>query len=93
MALEKDLEKRCRLLVESRGGKMFKWRSPGNKGVPDRIVILDDCIFFVEFKKPGGRFQPLQLHWRDWLRQRGHRAYVVDNYPGFIHLLPELRPE
>lgn len=36
------------------GGKSYKWVSPGNNGVPDRIVIFPNGkIIFVELKAPG----------------------------------------
>jgi len=90
MALEKDLETRCRLLVEKRGGKLFKWKSPGNKGIHDRIVVLPEgYVAFCEFKKPSGRFQPLQPYWQKWFRERGHRTYVIDNYADFMKILPK----
>lgn len=90
MALEKDLERRCRELVESMDGKLFKWRSPGNKGVQDRILVLPrGFVAFVEFKKPKGKFQPLQQHWQKWFRDRGHRTYVIDSYADFVAILPK----
>lgn len=90
MALEKDLETKCRLLVERRGGKLFKWKSPGNKGIQDRIVVLPGgYVAFVEFKKPKGRMQPLQPYWQKWFRERGHRTYVIDSYADFVAILPK----
>ena len=90
MALEKDLETKCRELVERRGGKLFKWKSPGNKGIHDRLVVLPGgYVAFCEFKKPGGRFQPLQQYWQKWFRERGHRTYVIDNYADFVAMLPK----
>jgi len=87
MARENKLEERCRLLVESMGGKLFKWRSPGNKGVPDRIVLLPGFVAFVEFKITGRPFQPLQEYWQKWLKERGHKAYVIYTYEDFKAVL------
>ena len=43
MQSEKDTEAFLRDEVKARGGRSYKWVSPGCAGVPDRIVI-----------KPGG---------------------------------------
>ena len=52
--LEKELELKIKNLVESLGGKCFKWVSPGCAGVPDRICILPPGhVIFVELKRPG----------------------------------------
>ena len=40
--LEKDIEKVLVAEVRKLGGRAYKWVSPGNGGVPDRIVVLPD---------------------------------------------------
>ena len=48
---EKDIEKILVNGVKDVGGRAYKWVSPGNNGVPDRIVILPEGrIVFVELK-------------------------------------------
>ena len=43
----------------------FKFVSPSNRGVSDRIVCLPDgSTWFVELKAPGGRLSPLQRHFQ-----------------------------
>lgn len=43
------------------GGRAYKWVSPGNNGVPDRIVILPGGrVCFVELKTPVGVLSPVQ---------------------------------
>lgn len=47
--------------IKQLGGIAFKFVSPGNAGVPDRLVVLPGGkIIFVELKKPGGKTTPLQ---------------------------------
>ena len=42
-------------------GKAYKWVSPGNAGVPDRIVVFrSGRIIFVELKTARGKLTPLQ---------------------------------
>ncbi|MBP3038077.1 VRR-NUC domain-containing protein [Bacillaceae bacterium Marseille-Q3522] len=59
---ERDIEQYLRAEVKKAGGKAYKWESPGNDGVPDRIVIFPgNRIYFIELKAPGKKPRPLQL--------------------------------
>lgn len=52
--LESKLEQSVRKYVKSLGGRAFKWISPGEVGVPDRICILPGGhVLFIELKRPG----------------------------------------
>jgi hypothetical protein len=58
---EVDIERYFCRQVKARGGYAFKWVSPGQRGVPDRIVLLPGGkVWFVELKAPGGRLSALQ---------------------------------
>lgn len=58
---EARLERRLEELVLSRGGLCYKFESPGNPGVPDRIVITPDGrTIFVELKTEVGSMQRIQ---------------------------------
>lgn len=64
--------------VHQAGGRCYKWVSPGNSGVPDRIVIMPDSrVIFVELKTETGRTSALQ----DWqigtLRGLGQAVRVL----------------
>ena len=53
--LEKDIERKLIAGVKRAGGKAYKFVSPGNVGVPDRIVIWPNgVIHFVELKTSKG---------------------------------------
>lgn len=59
--LEKDIEKLLVDGVKKLGGRAYKWVSPGNGGVPDRIVILPGMRpVFVELKTEKGQLSALQ---------------------------------
>jgi hypothetical protein len=59
--LEKDIEKLFTAEIKRTGGKAYKFTSPGNDGVPDRIVMLPDGrIVFVELKTDTGKLSKLQ---------------------------------
>lgn len=54
MESEKTTEAYLRDEVKARGGRSYKWVSPGCAGVPDRIVILPGGrVVFVELKSEG----------------------------------------
>ncbi len=58
---EAEIEKHFKWTVESMGGKTWKFTSPNNRGVSDRIACLPDgTTWFVELKTRGGRLSPLQ---------------------------------
>mgnify|MGYP003403661891 CR=1 FL=1 len=58
--LERDVEKILVKGVRDLGGKAYKFTSPGNDGVPDRLIVLHGLIEFVELKQDNGRLSPLQ---------------------------------
>ena len=61
---EAEIEKYLRTKIEAKGGLCLKFVSPGNSGVPDRLVIYpkgQTC--FVELKAPGKELRPLQSYW------------------------------
>ena len=48
---ERDVERYLRERVKQLGGRAYKFVSPGNNGVPDRIVMLPGGkLFFVELQ-------------------------------------------
>ena len=57
---ERDVEKILVGEVKRLGGRAYKWVSPGNDGVPDRIVIFPGRKpVFVELKTETGKLSPL----------------------------------
>lgn len=77
--LEKDLEKKFRGRVKAAGGRALKFTSPGNSGVPDRLVVLPGgCIGFVELKQTGKKPTKLQELQIARLKALGCTACVLD---------------
>lgn len=76
--LEKDIEKILVKEVKELGGRTYKWVSPGNAGVPDRIVIFPyRKPVFVELKTDVGRLSSLQKVQIKRLYQLGQSVNVV----------------
>lgn len=75
--LEKTIEQYLVDEVKKLGGRAPKWVSPGNTGVPDRIVLLPGGrTYYVECKKPkGGKTSARQKLWRRYLKDLGHVIY------------------
>lgn len=78
-ALEKEIEKKLRLLVERHGGRCDKVINQSMAGFPDRLLMFPGGLtLYVETKRPkGGRYSALQNKWRDWLVAMGHRYYRI----------------
>jgi len=69
----------------------YKWVSPGNNGVPDRIVIVPGGrVVFVELKAPGKKPTQLQQFQQDRLRAMGCDVRVIDSREGVDELIREL---
>jgi len=78
--LEKEIEgylvKQCKKM----GLLTYKFSSPSNRGVPDRIVIGGGKVCFFELKRPGEVLRPLQKHIKQKFEQQGTTVYVADSY-------------
>lgn len=87
---EKEIEKRLVSGVKSLGGKAYKWVSPGNNGVPDRIVILPGKNpVFVELKTESGRLTALQQVQISRLRDLGQDVRVLYGWEQVKEFLEE----
>lgn len=75
---ESQIERRLVQGVDKLGGKAYKFVSPGNIGVPDRLVVLPGgAVKFVELKTPNGRLSPNQRLQLRELSQMGARVYIL----------------
>lgn len=76
--LEKEIEKILTDGVRRLGGRAYKWLSPGNAGVPDRIVILPGrAPVFVELKTDRGSLTGLQKLQIRRLQEMGQETRVL----------------
>lgn len=80
MGKEKTVEGHLMDEVKKLGGKCYKFVSPGNNGVPDRIVVLPPGrVYFVETKAPGKVPRPSQLAVHREMAGMGVRVRVLDS--------------
>ena len=78
--LEKDVEEKWCKVARSHGWKAYKFSSPGNSSVPDRMFIRDGFVFFIEFKRPGGKATDNQLEEHKELRRKRIIVWVIDYF-------------
>lgn len=77
---EKELERKFVRAVRARGGRAYKFVSPGTSGVPDRLVVMpDNGIGFVELKAPEKKSRPEQCYQQRILENLGCYVCVLDN--------------
>ena len=77
MELERDVENYLKQQVKKLGGLSYKFVSPGQRGVPDQIVILSGGVFFVEVKKADGALRATQEVQISKMLQHHARVFVV----------------
>jgi hypothetical protein len=86
--IEAQIERHLVDVVRAKGGFAFKWVSPANAGVPDRIVFLPGGrVVFVELKAPGRQPSPLQTRIFRMLRSVGAEVRVIDSMRGVDELV------
>lgn len=69
---ESTIESKLVRMVRERGGLCYKFVSPGNPGVPDRIVITPNGrTIYVELKTEIGRLSSIQKWQREEFQKRG----------------------
>lgn len=91
MDKETDVEQYLTDEVKKRGGLSYKFTSPGQIGVPDRIIILNGKTAFVELKRPkGGRFSKLQKWQIEQMRQAGALVYTAKNKEEVNRIMEEM---
>lgn len=75
---ESQIEQKLVRKVRERGGLCYKFVSPANPGVPDRIVITPKGrTIYVELKTEVGRLANIQKWQIEQMRQRGADVRVL----------------
>lgn len=83
---ESKIEKEAGEIVKQQKGYFIKLTA--FKGIPDRLIILPEGrVFFVEFKRPGGKIAPLQTHFIKILNSMGFKAAILDSTEDFIKFI------
>lgn len=95
MQNEKVTEAYLRSEIKKLGGTSYKFVSPGNAGVPDRMICLPGGrILFAELKSEGKKSTPKQRQQQDKLRALGFTVYSdIDTKAKVDDLVRELKNE
>lgn len=80
-SVEDYLKKRCREL------NVFTLKNTGMNGIPDRLLIKDNLVVFLELKRPGEKPGPLQKALIRKLRRHGVLARWADDRQKIDELL------
>lgn len=90
--LEKNIESKLRDKIKQLGGRAYKFVSPGNAGVMDRLVVLPGGkVYFVETKRPGGRTRTLQNRQIAFLQKLGFEVLVISNEIELENFIKKIR--
>ena len=88
---EKVLERKLVDKIKKLGGHAYKFVSPNQRGVPDRLCVLPHGItVFVELKTTGKKPTKLQVLCMDELKALEQECVVVDSSVSLTLLLRDL---
>ena len=76
---ESRIEKLLINEVKKLNGLCFKCSSVGFNGLPDRMVLYQGKLYFVELKAPGEKPRKIQLHVHNLIRQQGFEVRIIDS--------------
>jgi len=76
---ESVVEKKVTDYAKSQGWLSFKWVSPSQRGVPDRLYFRKGSLVIVEFKAPGKKATPYQQSIHKRLLAAGWTVHIIDD--------------
>lgn len=77
--IEKLVEKKVCDYAKRHGWLVYKFTSPSHRGVPDRILLMNGCAVFIEFKSYGRLTTKLQNATISKIRAANFRVLVIDD--------------
>ena len=77
---EKQLESKVVEYCKKHGLYCRKFSSPAHRGVPDRIIVGNGQVMFLELKSPGEKPTQFQLRELDLIRAAGALAMWTDSW-------------
>ena len=93
MISEREIERYFKAQFEKRGALVFKFVSPGQAGVPDRVVLLPGGrVVFAEMTAPGEKPRPLQRAVFARMARAGHPVYIIDSREAVKKFMEEVMP-
>ncbi len=87
--LESDVEGQVVTYAKSHGCILYKLNGAGERGKPDRLILRNGKVLFLELKKPGETPRLLQWHHIRKLRAQGFAAEWANTVPTAIKHINE----
>lgn len=84
---ESTIEMNCSKWAKNNGWLGFKFSSPQQRGVPDRLYIKNGLTVYVEFKAQGKHATKYQLHNIQKMESYGAIVHIIDNLEDFIDVM------
>jgi hypothetical protein len=88
---EREIEAYFVKRVKEAGGLQRKFVSPGHRGVPDRVFVLNGKVVFVELKAPDKRLRADQAREHVKFRGAGATTWVIDTKEGVDRFIQQIR--
>jgi hypothetical protein len=76
---ESLIERKVSEYAKSQGWLTYKFTSPSNRGVPDRIYLKDGICFFIEFKAPDKKTSKLQNKVIKRIQSKDFDVHIIDS--------------
>ncbi len=76
---ESKIEKAVNAYGRSLGWRIYKFKSPSQRGVADVICFRNGKCFMIEYKRPGGAFRKLQLRFQSAMAKEKFSVWMIDN--------------
>lgn len=77
---ESTIESKTVNYAKSKGWLVYKFTSPANRAVPDRIFIRHSIVFFIEFKAPGKKPTELQKKVHLDIKNQEIPVHIIDSW-------------
>lgn len=77
--LEREVEAYLKKAAERIGGEVRKVQWIGRRGAPDRLVMIQGHVLWVELKAPGRKPQAHQEREHKKMRKKGMLVFVIDH--------------
>lgn len=84
---ESEIERKLVRYCKDLGMLTYKFVSPNNRGVPDRIILHGGRVLFVELKQKGKKPTTLQLHEMHRIESSGCEVNWTDSWEDTRKLL------
>lgn len=76
---ESEIEKRVCAHAKTKGWLAYKFVSPSNRGVPDRLLLRNGVCIFIEFKAEGKKATKLQQKVMSRIEDQEFDCHLVDS--------------